>query len=50
MSTKTVLARLPGHVRLKDGDRVPLAIEEGRLHLFDTETGRAITGPDRAAA
>jgi len=37
-------------VRLKDGDRVPLAIEEGRLHLFDTETGRAITGPDRAAA
>jgi sn-glycerol 3-phosphate transport system ATP-binding protein len=39
---EAVLARLPGHVQAPSGERVPLAIEEGRLHLFDPETGRTL--------
>ena len=37
-----LLARLPGTPRLKQGDRIRLAVEEGQLHLFDTETGRSV--------
>lgn len=37
-----LLARLPGTPRLKQGDRIRLAVEEGQLHLFDKETGRSV--------
>ncbi|HET8727931.1 MAG TPA: TOBE domain-containing protein, partial [Alphaproteobacteria bacterium] len=37
-----VLARLPGNAGVAVGDRLTLAIVPGELHLFDTDTGRAI--------
>jgi sn-glycerol 3-phosphate transport system ATP-binding protein len=37
-----IIARLPGGVRVKEGDQLPLAIAPGMAHLFDAGTGRRI--------
>src|SRR3546814_11938369 len=34
-----VLARLPGNVSVRAGDRIDLAVAPGELHLFDPDTG-----------
>jgi len=38
----TLLARLPGVVPARAGDRLAFAVPEGQLHLFDPDTGRAV--------
>ena len=35
-------ARLPGSVRARAGDSLPLAVDPARLHLFDRDTGKRI--------
>jgi sn-glycerol 3-phosphate transport system ATP-binding protein len=35
-------ARLPGTIRAKPGDRLPLAVAPERLHLFDRDTGKRL--------
>lgn len=40
--SQTMIARLPGTARVEIGDRLPLTIDEGMVHLFDAETGRRI--------
>ena len=37
-----LLARLPGTTRAKPGERVPLAVDPARLHVFDRESGKRI--------
>jgi sn-glycerol 3-phosphate transport system ATP-binding protein len=37
-----LLARLPGTARVKRGERLPLAVDPARLHVFDRETGKRI--------
>ncbi len=34
-----ILARLPGTARARPGERLPLAVDPMRLHVFDRETG-----------
>jgi sn-glycerol 3-phosphate transport system ATP-binding protein len=36
----TLLARLPGTVRIAMGETLPLAVDPAQVHLFDAETGR----------
>jgi len=38
----TLLARLPGSVRIAMGDRLTLAADPAQVHLFDADTGRRI--------
>jgi multiple sugar transport system ATP-binding protein len=38
----TVVARLPVHASVSEGQPIALALGAGRLHLFDSETGRSI--------
>jgi sn-glycerol 3-phosphate transport system ATP-binding protein len=35
-------ARLPGTERARPGDRLPLAVDPRRLHLFDRESGKRV--------
>ncbi|MCR4269477.1 sn-glycerol-3-phosphate ABC transporter ATP-binding protein UgpC [Nitratireductor sp. ZSWI3] len=35
-----LIARLPGSMKISEGDTLPLAIEPGMMHLFDAETER----------
>jgi ABC-type sugar transport system ATPase subunit len=35
MAAEAVVARLPGNVRVRPGDRLPLAVDRAELHLFD---------------
>ena len=37
-----LVARLPGSVRVADGDVLPLAIEPGMAHIFDAASGRRV--------
>jgi len=37
-----LLARLPGTARAKPGERLPLAVDPARLHVFDRESGKRI--------
>jgi len=37
-----LIARLPGGTHVSEGDVLPLAIDAGMAHLFDTDTGRRI--------
>jgi hypothetical protein len=37
-----LLARLPGTARAKLGERLPLAVDPARLHVFDRESGKRI--------
>ena len=37
-----LLARLPGTVRAKPRERLPLAVDARQIHLFDRETGKCI--------
>jgi sn-glycerol 3-phosphate transport system ATP-binding protein len=39
---QAVTARLPGTPTVRDGERVPLAVEAARLHLFHPETGERL--------
>jgi ABC-type sugar transport system ATPase subunit len=39
---ETVVARLPGNVRLTPGERVPLTVDPSEVHLFNRETGERI--------
>ncbi|MFN3688994.1 sn-glycerol-3-phosphate import ATP-binding protein UgpC [Salinarimonas sp.] len=39
---RTLAARVPGHVRVVEGEVLPLRIADGALHLFDRETGLRI--------
>jgi ABC-type sugar transport system ATPase subunit len=39
-----VVARLPGHVHVRPGERLNLAIDPADLHLFDTDTEERLTG------
>jgi sn-glycerol 3-phosphate transport system ATP-binding protein len=38
----TLLARLPGTVRVAIGDTLPLAVEPAHLHVFDANTGKRL--------
>jgi len=38
----TVVGRFSPRSRVREGDRIQLAVDTNRLHLFDLETGRAI--------
>ena len=40
-----VAARLQGFSDVKRGDRLPLAVRDGAVHLFDASTGEALTAP-----
>jgi multiple sugar transport system ATP-binding protein len=40
--TAPIVARLPPHSRVREGETVPLAIDTARLHFFDLETREAI--------
>jgi multiple sugar transport system ATP-binding protein len=40
--TAPIVARLPPHSRVREGETVPLAIDTARLHFFDLETRQAI--------
>lgn len=42
-SGETLLARLPGSHQVAAGDRLPLAVEPGCLHLFDPSSTRSLT-------
>ena len=37
-----LVARLPGSVRVRDGDLLPLSIDPGMVHIFDAASGRRI--------
>jgi sn-glycerol 3-phosphate transport system ATP-binding protein len=37
-----LVARLPGSVRVADGDVLPLAINPGMAHIFDAGSGRRV--------
>jgi sn-glycerol 3-phosphate transport system ATP-binding protein len=39
---ETILARLPGTVRIEAGERIPLAIAGEHVHLFDAESDRRL--------
>ncbi len=43
-SSSEVVARVNPRTSVKDGDRVRLAVDVDRLHLFDIESGLAISG------
>jgi len=45
-----LVARLPGSVSVKPGERLPLAIEPGMAHLFDAETGARLKEADLTVA
>jgi sn-glycerol 3-phosphate transport system ATP-binding protein len=38
----TVLARLPGTVRVAVGERIPLTIPREQIHLFDAASGKLV--------
>jgi len=40
--SEPLIARLPGSVRVKDGDVLPLAVQPGMAHIFDAATGLRI--------
>jgi len=37
-----IAARLPGHAKVTEGDRLPLKAAEGLLHLFDPDDGKRL--------
>ena len=41
-SSEPLIARLPGSVRVRDGDVLPLAVQPGMAHVFDAATGLRI--------
>jgi multiple sugar transport system ATP-binding protein len=43
-STRITAARVPAETPIAAGDRVRLSVPPGRLHFFDSESGRAIVG------
>jgi len=38
-----VVARVPAHAKAKAGDKVKIAIDCAKLHIFDAETKIALT-------
>ena len=41
---ETIVARLPGNVKLTPGERVPLTVDPSEVHLFNRETGERLAG------
>src|SRR5690625_6006 len=37
-----IAARLPGHARVREGDKLPLKAAEGLLHLFDPDSSKRL--------
>ena len=47
IGAQTLLVRVPGRVRIADGERAALSWASGAVHLFDATSGRRAQAPER---